>query len=63
KTLEPAIKEAEKIVEKIKNHGILIGNDKNVLKIKPPMCIELGNAKYFMEKFEEVLVEISSERS
>jgi len=63
KTLEPAEKEAEKIVEKMKNHGILIGNDKNVLKIKPPICITLGNAKFFVKKFEDVLVKISSEWS
>ncbi|MHA1206130.1 MAG: aminotransferase class III-fold pyridoxal phosphate-dependent enzyme [Candidatus Hodarchaeales archaeon] len=56
-SLQPAIKEAENIVEELKNHGILIGNDKNVLKIKPPMVFTEENAEYFIKTFEKILQE------
>ena len=54
-TLTPAIEEAANIVERMKDHGILIGNDKNVLKLKPPMVFTKENAEFFIRTFEEIL--------
>jgi len=56
-SLNPAFAKTEIIVEEMKNHGVLIGNDKNTLKIKPPMVFTLENAEFFIQTLEKVLIE------
>jgi hypothetical protein len=57
-TLEPAATEAKSIANTLKNEGVLIGVDgihSNVLKIRPPMVINEHNAKFLLEKLQQVL--------
>ncbi len=59
-SLEPADKEADQIVNSMKEKGILIstdGPDHNVLKIKPPMVFLKGNAIQLVETLNGVLNE------
>ncbi|MCK4848747.1 MAG: aminotransferase class III-fold pyridoxal phosphate-dependent enzyme, partial [Candidatus Heimdallarchaeota archaeon] len=56
-SLSPAFEKAEIIVEEMKNHGVLVGNDKNVIKIKPPMVFTIENAEFFIQTLEKVLIE------
>ncbi|CAK5087231.1 unnamed protein product [Meloidogyne enterolobii] len=47
-----------KIFEKIKEKGVLLGKgglNGNVLRIKPPMCIDMGNATQCVEAISEAL--------
>ena len=58
--LTPASDEAEKIVNDMKDHGILIstdGPDHNVLKIKPPMVFTKDNADQLAETLDRVLIQ------
>jgi 4-aminobutyrate aminotransferase-like enzyme/Ser/Thr protein kinase RdoA (MazF antagonist) len=57
-TLEPAATEAKSIANTLKNEGVLIGVDgihSNVLKIRPPMVINEHNAKFLLQKLQQVL--------
>jgi 4-aminobutyrate aminotransferase-like enzyme len=57
-TMEPATCHAKKVKEELKKAGILIGTDgpcDNVLKIKPPLCFNVQNANYFIEKLTYIL--------
>ena len=59
-SLEPADKEADQIVNSMKEKGILIstdGPDHNVLKIKPPMVFLKDNAIQLVETLNGVLNE------
>ena len=59
-SLEPADKEADQIMNSMKEKGILIstdGPDHNVLKIKPPMVFLKGNAIQLVETLNGVLNE------
>lgn len=58
KTLEPATDEAARVIEAMKERGILISTDgplHNVLKIKPPLVFNRANARFFVETLDEVL--------
>ena len=57
-TLEPAAKEADYLVEQMKNNGILIITDgpyHNVLKIKPPIIFSEANADLLVETLDGIL--------
>lgn len=58
KTQEPAQNEAEYIIEKMKEKGILLSTDgplENVLKIKPPIVFSKENADHVIEELDKVL--------
>ena len=59
-TLEPAAAEAAYVVNRLRERGILTGIDgphKNVIKVRPPMPFNKGDAKRLLEVLEEVLGE------
>ena len=59
-TLEPAAAQASYVVERMKDHGILISTDgplHNVLKIKPPMVFSEENADFFVRTLDKILAE------
>lgn len=58
--LTPAAEQASYIAERMKQGGILISTDgpfHNVLKVKPPMCFNMKNARQFLTALESVLLE------
>ncbi|RMH00963.1 MAG: aminotransferase class III-fold pyridoxal phosphate-dependent enzyme [Chloroflexi bacterium] len=60
-TLEPATQEASYIVERMRDHGILISTDgplHNVLKIKPPLVFNTANAERLVTTLKKVLAEL-----
>ncbi|MGD8342993.1 MAG: aminotransferase class III-fold pyridoxal phosphate-dependent enzyme [Desulfobacterales bacterium] len=59
-TLEPAKEEAEFIVNRMRNAGILLGTDgpfENVIKIRPPMPFDESNAEFLVANMERILKE------
>jgi 4-aminobutyrate aminotransferase-like enzyme len=59
-TLEPAAEEAAFVVNRMREHGILAGTDgpyHNVIKIRPPMPFDIGNAEFLVEVMDKVLNE------
>lgn len=59
-TLAPAAAEAGYIVERLKDHGILLSTDgplHNVLKFKPPLVFSESNAAFLVETLSRVLNE------
>jgi 4-aminobutyrate aminotransferase-like enzyme/Ser/Thr protein kinase RdoA (MazF antagonist) len=59
-TLEPAAEEAAYVVERMKDHGILLSTDgplHNVIKMKPPMVFSESDAARVIEAYERVLSE------
>jgi len=59
-TLSPAVKQAEYIVERMKEEGILISTDgpfQNVLKIKPPLVFTQDDADFFVSTLDKILEE------
>jgi 4-aminobutyrate aminotransferase-like enzyme len=59
-TLEPAAEEASFVSNRMREHGILLGTDgpfHNVVKIRPPMPFDEGNADYLVKVFEKILEE------
>lgn len=60
-TLEPAADEATRIIEAMKQQGILLSTDgplHNVLKIKPPMVLTSADADRVVETLDQVLGQI-----
>ncbi|MBW2514746.1 MAG: aminotransferase class III-fold pyridoxal phosphate-dependent enzyme [Deltaproteobacteria bacterium] len=60
KTLEPAPEEATYIINRLREHGILISTDgplHNVLKLKPPMVFSKQNADDVVTVLEKILAE------
>jgi 4-aminobutyrate aminotransferase-like enzyme len=56
--LEPATLDASRIVNRLREHGILIGTDgphHNVLKIRPPMPFDETNADLVVTTLSNVL--------
>jgi len=52
----PATEEAKKIINLMKQEGILLstdGPDNNVIKIKPPMCFNMHNADRVLSEFRK----------
>ena len=61
KTQEPASEQANEIINKMKEIGILISTDgphNNVLKIKPPMVFSRENVQQLIRSLEGILSEI-----
>ena len=59
-TLEPAAEEASYIINRLREHGILISTDgplHNVLKLKPPMVFSEQNADDVVETLGSILAE------
>jgi 4-aminobutyrate aminotransferase-like enzyme len=59
-TLEPATEEASFVVNRMKDHGVLVGTDgphHNVLKIRPPMPFNSADAEQLLETLGRVLEE------
>ena len=57
-SLDPANKEADQIVNAMKEKRILIssdGPDHNIIKIKPPLVFNRENALFFTETLDEIL--------
>jgi 4-aminobutyrate aminotransferase-like enzyme len=65
-TREPNPAVAKYIVERMKNHGILLstdGPDRNVIKIKPPLVFDRTDADRLLEVMDRVLSEDYVDRS
>ncbi|MCK5610207.1 aminotransferase class III-fold pyridoxal phosphate-dependent enzyme [Candidatus Pacearchaeota archaeon] len=61
-TLEPAPKQAAYIVERMKEHGVLLSRDgpkkcPSTIKIKPPLVFTKENADFFVNTLDKVLAE------
>jgi 4-aminobutyrate aminotransferase-like enzyme len=57
-SLEPATAECLAICERMRELGVVVqptGERNNVLKIKPPMCLSLDDADFFVDQLESVL--------
>ena len=56
----PAAAEASFICNRLRDHGILIGTDgpyHNVLKIRPPLPFDKGNADFLVSALAKILAE------
>ena len=61
KKKKPAKKRAGRIVNMMKDKGVLvnnIGRERNILKIRPPLPFNTDHADHFLEKLGECLVEL-----
>jgi 4-aminobutyrate aminotransferase-like enzyme/Ser/Thr protein kinase RdoA (MazF antagonist) len=59
-TLEPATEETRAICDRLLELGIVMqptGDHQNVLKTKPPLCIERTSADFFVDTLDRVLAE------
>jgi 4-aminobutyrate aminotransferase-like enzyme/Ser/Thr protein kinase RdoA (MazF antagonist) len=59
-TLEPAAKQADYVVERLRERGILAGTDgpyHNVLKLRGPMVITKTDVNFFLETLDQILLE------
>jgi len=57
-TLEPATEEANEVVNRMRDERILLGTDgpyHNVLKIRPPMPFDEGNAERLLKTLDSIL--------
>ncbi len=62
-TLEPATREAEAIVNHLREQGVLLSTDgplENVLKIKPPMVFGKPEADILLEALDAALIQANS---
>lgn len=60
-TLEPATTEAARVIEAMKERGILVSTDgplNNVLKIKPPMVLDAGDVDFVVRSLDDVLSQL-----
>ena len=56
--MSPATVEANQIINKMKDIGILLstdGPDQNVIKIKPPMVFTIENANHLFESIDKLI--------
>jgi alanine-glyoxylate transaminase/(R)-3-amino-2-methylpropionate-pyruvate transaminase len=63
KSKEPANTEAATIMERMKEHGVLIGKGGlfgNTLRIKPPMCLTKDDANYLADVLDLTLSELQN---
>ena len=59
-TLEPAKEEADTIVNRMRESGILLGTDgphHNVIKIRPPMPFSANDAELLCSALERILMQ------
>ncbi|MDK2971805.1 MAG: alanine-glyoxylate transaminase / (R)-3-amino-2-methylpropionate-pyruvate transaminase [Candidatus Sumerlaeota bacterium] len=57
-TKEPASKETMELVERAREHGVLLGKgglNGNVIRLKPPMCITGEDAKFLLDVLDKSL--------
>ena len=57
-TLEPASEEAEELVNRMRDRGVLLSTDgplHNVIKIKPPLVIERSDVEMTLRLLDDVL--------
>jgi alanine-glyoxylate transaminase/(R)-3-amino-2-methylpropionate-pyruvate transaminase len=62
-TKEPAREAALEVMERCREHGILLGKgglEGNVLRIKPPMCITRADVDFALAVFDEVFSQVRS---
>lgn len=60
---EPANTEAADVMERLKDHGVLIGKGGlygNTLRIKPPMCLTKDDADYLADCLDQTLSELET---
>jgi 4-aminobutyrate aminotransferase-like enzyme len=58
--LEPAAEEADYVVNRLRERGILTGTDgphENVLKVRPPLIVSEGDVDLFVGALDDVLAE------
>ncbi len=61
KNLEPAAEEADYVMNRMRDHGILLGTEgpyHNVIKIRPPMPFDEENSDFSIDVMRKVLKEI-----
>ena len=59
-TLEPATEETAAICDRLLELGVIMqptGDHQNVLKIKPPLCLDRAGADFFVDMLDRVLTE------
>jgi 4-aminobutyrate aminotransferase-like enzyme len=59
-TLEPAAEETSAICDRMLELGVIIqptGDHQNILKTKPPLCIDVEAADYYVDTLDRVLTE------
>ncbi|WP_159604684.1 aminotransferase class III-fold pyridoxal phosphate-dependent enzyme, partial [Agromyces humi] len=59
-TLEPATEETAAICDRLLELGIVMqptGDHRNVLKVKPPLCLDRASADFFVDTLDRVLRE------
>jgi 4-aminobutyrate aminotransferase-like enzyme/Ser/Thr protein kinase RdoA (MazF antagonist) len=59
-TLEPAAEETSAICERMLELGVIIaptGDHMNILKTKPPLCIDIESADFYVDTLDRVLTE------
>jgi 4-aminobutyrate aminotransferase-like enzyme len=59
-TLEPAAEETSAICERMLELGVIIqptGDHQNILKTKPPLCIDIESADFYVDTLDRVLTE------
>jgi 4-aminobutyrate aminotransferase-like enzyme/Ser/Thr protein kinase RdoA (MazF antagonist) len=59
-TLEPAAEETNAICERMLELGVIIqptGDHQNILKTKPPLCIDIAGADFYVDTLDRVLSE------
>lgn len=58
RTLEPAVEETAAICERMRELGVIVqptGDRMCVLKVKPPMCLDITSADFFVDTLDRVL--------
>ncbi|HET7664677.1 MAG TPA: aminotransferase, partial [Mycobacterium sp.] len=59
-TLEPASQETSAICDRMLELGVIIqptGDHQNILKTKPPLCIDIAGADFYVDALDRVLTE------
>lgn len=57
-TLEPATEETAAVCERLLHHGVIMqatSERQNVLKVKPPLCLSVESADFFVDALDAVL--------
>lgn len=57
-TLEPATEETAAVCERLLHHGVIMqatSERQNVLKVKPPLCLSVESADFFVDALDRVL--------
>ena len=59
-TLEPATEETAAICNRMLELGVVIqptGDRQNILKTKPPLCLDMAGADFYVDTLDRVLTE------